>query len=123
MIQRKAFIEIQTMECAARCACRSSNPSLSDVAKAMGVSPRSLQRLLMEQGTTFSQILDRHEQHRAMQLLVKKDLSLSEIADMLGYSDPSNFGRAVRKWTGQTPRRWRASLLRERKQGISHQMS
>jgi AraC-like DNA-binding protein len=107
LIQRKALIESQTMECAVRYACRTSNPGLRDVAKAMGVSPRSLQRLLMEQGTTFSHILERSRRQRAMQLLVKQDLTISEVAGMLGYSDPSNFGRVVRKWTGQSPKRWR----------------
>ena len=122
MIYRKAFIEIQTMEYAARCVCRSSTPGLSDVAKAMGVSPRSLQRRLMEQGTTFSRILDRSKRQRAMQLLVKEDLSMSEIALMLGYSDASNFGRAVRKWTGQSPKQWRESLLRERRGSDAHSL-
>ncbi|MGA9411139.1 MAG: helix-turn-helix transcriptional regulator, partial [Roseobacter sp.] len=89
----------------------------------MGVSPRSLQRLLMEEGTTFSQILDRSKQQRAAQLLMKEDLSLSEIARRIGYSDPSNFGRAVRKWTGQSPKQWRESLLRDRKRSMTHPAS
>jgi AraC-like DNA-binding protein len=92
---------------------------LADVAKAMELSPRSLQRLLMEQGTTFSQILERSKQQRAIQLLAQEDLNISEIAQMLGYSDSSNFGRAVRNWTGQSPKQWRESLLRERRRRIA----
>ena len=123
LIQRKISTDIQTVERAVRCASRTTCSSLTGVAEEIGMSPRSLQRLLMEQGTTFSQLLDSSRRQRAVQLLVKEDLSMSEIALMLGYSDPSNFGRAVRKWTGQSPRRWRESLLRDRKQGIAHQMS
>jgi AraC-like DNA-binding protein len=79
----------------------------------MGVSPRSLQRLLMEQGTTFSRIVERARRQSAFQLLVRDDLSISEIAERLGYGDPSNFGRAFRKWTGQSPRQWRERALRQ----------
>jgi AraC-like DNA-binding protein len=73
----------------------------------LDVSPRSLQRLLMEQGTTFSRIVERSRRQSAFQLLVREDLSVTEVAEKLGYSDPSNFGRAFRKWTGQSPNRWR----------------
>ena len=119
MTLRKTFIESQTMECAVRYACRTNTATLADVAKAMELSPRSLQRLLMEQGITFSQILERSKQQRAIQLLAQEDLYISEIAQMLGYSDSSNFGRAVRNWTGQSPKQWRESLLRERRRRIA----
>ena len=123
LIQRKISTDIRTIERAVRCASRTTCPSLQSVAKAVSMSPRSIQRRLMEQGTSFSQVLERSRRQRAIQLLVKEDLNISEIARMLGYSDPSNFGRAVRKWTGQSPKQWRESLLRDRKQGIAHQMS
>jgi AraC-like DNA-binding protein len=51
----------------------------------------------MEQGTSFSQLLERDRRQKAVQLLLKEDLTMSEIARMLGYRDPSNFGRAVWK--------------------------
>jgi AraC-like DNA-binding protein len=79
----------------------------------MDMSPRSIQRLLMEQGTTFSRIVERSRRQSAFQLLVRKDLSVTEVAAKLGYSDPSNFGRAFRKWTGQSPNQWRKRALRQ----------
>jgi AraC-like DNA-binding protein len=79
----------------------------------LDVSPRSLQRLLMEQGTTFSRIVERSKRQSAFQLLVREDLSVAEVAEKLGYNDPSNFGRAFRKWTGQSPNRWRKRALRQ----------
>ncbi|MBL4542167.1 MAG: AraC family transcriptional regulator [Rhodobacteraceae bacterium] len=81
----------------------------------LDVSPRSLQRLLMEQGTTFSRIVERSRRQSAFQLLVREDLSVTEVAEKLGYSDPSNFGRAFRKWTGQSPNRWRKRRCDKRK--------
>lgn len=118
MIRRKTYTEFQAVEHAVLCASRASTPDLRSVAKVMRMSPRSLQRLLMDQGTSFSQLLERARRHRAVQLLVREDLSISEIARMLGYSDPSNFGRAVRKWTGHSPQQWRARLLRECTRGM-----
>ena len=118
MIRRKTFTEFQAVEDAVLCACRTNTPDLRSVAKVMRMSPRSLQRLLMDQGTSFSQLLERARRQRVVQLLVREDLSISEIARMLGYSDPSNFGRAVRKWTGHSPKQWRARLLRECTRGM-----
>ena len=123
MTQRKCRPEIQAVEHAVGCACQTGTPDLRSVAKAMRMSPRSLQRLLMQQGTSFSQLLERDRRQKAVQLLVKEDLAMSEIARMLGYSDPSNFGRAVRKWTGQSPKQLRVRLLRERRQGIPNRGS
>ena len=58
-----------------------------------------------------------------MQLLVKEDMNISQIALMLGYSDISNFGRAVRKWTGQSPKQWREGLLRDRRRSMTYPAS
>ena len=118
MTQSKSITEIQAVEHAVLRACRTSTPDLRSVAKVMRMSPRSLQRLLMDQGTSFSQLLERARRQRAVQLLVREDLNMSEIARKLGYSDPSNFGRAVRKWTGHSPKQWRARLLRECTRGM-----
>lgn len=111
MIQRKNSQEnIQAIERAIRCAALTGCPSLNDVARTMRVSPRSLQRSLMENGTTFSRIVERYRRQTAFQLLLYEDMSISEIAVRVGYTDTSNFGRAFRKWTGQSPRKWRENL-------------
>ncbi len=80
---------------------------LEEVAQALGISPRSLQRYLSQQGTSFSHILQRIRRDSALKLLEQDNFSVSEIAQMLGYNDPSNFCRAFQRWTGQSPARWR----------------
>lgn len=115
MIFVKTRTDVPTIERVVRCVSQADCPSLGEVARMLDVSPRSLQRLLMEQGTTFSRIVERSRRQSAFQLLVREDLSVTEVAEKLGYSDPSNFGRAFRKWTGQSPNRWRKRRCDKRK--------
>lgn len=84
-------------------------PGVDDVAAQMGVSPRTLRRQLSAEGMRFKVILDGIRHQRSTELLQRTDLGIDEIAYRLGYSDPSNFGRAFRKWEGQSPSAWRAS--------------
>jgi AraC-like DNA-binding protein len=111
LIQNKAKTDVPTIERVVRCASQADCPSLGEVARMMDVSPRSLQRLLMEQGTTFSRIVERSRRQSAFRLLDREDLSVTEVAERLGYTDPSNFCRAFRKWTGQSPMQWRNKAL------------
>ncbi len=73
------------------------------VARTLGLSARSLQRGLAALNTSFSDQLDAVRRTRALQLLDRRELSVREIAFMLGYSDPRAFYRSFRRWTGQTP--------------------
>jgi AraC-like DNA-binding protein len=111
LIQNKAKTDVPTIERVVRCASQADYPSLREVSRMLEVSPRSLQRLLMGQGTTFSRIVERSRRQSALQLLVREDLSVTEVAERLGYTDPSNFCRAFRKWTGQSPMQWRNKAL------------
>jgi AraC-like DNA-binding protein len=82
-------------------------PSLVDIAKDLRMSPRTLKRKLAEHDTTFTQIRDDLRRHRALLLLDNRQLTISDIAAKLGYSELPNFTRAFRKWTGQTPLAYR----------------
>lgn len=82
-------------------------PPIEAVASDLKVSPRTLRRQLSNEGARFQDILDTIRHRRALELLKKSDLSVDVIADRLGYSDPSNFGRAFRKWEGISPMNWR----------------
>lgn len=82
-------------------------PSLDDVASRLHVSTRTLKRQLAQQGTSFSDILDDIREQKALLLLARKDMSVEQVADRLGYSDVANFTRAFKRWTGQTPSGWR----------------
>lgn len=86
---------------------RGPMPGLDAVAEQMHVSPRTLRRQLSQENTHFQVILDGVRHRRALDLLGRSRLTIDEIAWRLGYSDPSNFGRAFRKWEGVSPSVWR----------------
>ena len=70
------------------------------------MSSRTLKRKLKAEGTAFSDILDQLAIEQARKLL-RSALSVEQIAERMGYSDVSNFGRAFRRWTGTTPAAYR----------------
>jgi AraC-like DNA-binding protein len=78
------------------------------VAKAAGMSVRSLQRQLAEEGLTYSRLVEQVRYDQAVTLLKRPDLKLIEIAADLGYTDSANFTRAFKRWTGVSPREFRA---------------
>jgi AraC-like DNA-binding protein len=82
-------------------------PDITLVAEASGVSVRTLQRQLFEAGLTYSKLVDRVRFNRAVALLQQTDVKLIEIASDLAYTDPSNFARAFRRWTGVSPHKYR----------------
>lgn len=111
MIQVNPEKVIEIVDQVVRCANPDAGQSLEDVALALGMSTRSLQRQLAKQETSFSKVIIRAQRQYALELLVQNNLSISEIATALGYADPSNFCRAFHKWTGQSPKRCRSKML------------
>jgi AraC-like DNA-binding protein len=83
-------------------------PRLEDIAKRVAMSPRTLQRRLRQAGTTFQGLVDEARQRVAQGYLNDKALTIGEVAYLLGYSEPSAFVRAFKRWTGRTPRQFRA---------------
>ncbi|GAA3966068.1 helix-turn-helix domain-containing protein [Allohahella marinimesophila] len=82
-------------------------PTLNRAAKAMHMSPRTLQRRLSQHGLSWQQWLDRSREQLAEQYLADPGLSLSDIALLLGFSEQSAFTRAFRRWSGLSPGRFR----------------
>jgi AraC-like DNA-binding protein len=78
-------------------------PQLPNIAAQCHVSPRTLMRHLARERTSFQQLLDTHQQSRALWLLQHTADSVEDIAARLGYTDTSNFSRTVKRWFGSTP--------------------
>jgi AraC-like DNA-binding protein len=82
--------------------------SMVQLAERFCMTERTLKRRLAERGTSYSHLVDTQRHDRALELL-RTAASVEDIAVQLGYSDAANFTRAFRRWTGQSPRSFRAS--------------
>jgi AraC-like DNA-binding protein len=80
-----------------------------NIARQLGVSQRTLARLLQAEGTTFSGALEDLRRELARQYLADKSISISRVAWLLGYQEVSAFTHAFRRWTGMTPRQVRSN--------------
>jgi AraC-like DNA-binding protein len=85
----------------------SEAPSLERVAAASGMSSRTLQRRLAEEGTSLTREIEEIRQVFAKAALLDPKISIEEISLLLGYAEPSTFYRSFKRWTGTTPRRFR----------------
>lgn len=83
--------------------------NLNAVSDQLFMSPRTLKRKLKQVGTSFQIVLDSVRKGVAVEYLTQTHKTVDEIANLLGYSDPSNFGRAFKKWTGKRPSEYRRS--------------
>lgn len=83
-------------------------PDLKAVAAAQNISPRTLIRRLKKGNTSYGRILEEVRKTLASDYLLHSDVNIASVAYRLGYRDPSNFGRAFRKWFGIPPGRFRS---------------
>jgi AraC-like DNA-binding protein len=83
-------------------------PDLEAVAAHLHISPQTLRRHLREEGSSFQELKDQLRRDIAIYHLSRANLSLQQIAEQLGFSEPSAFHRAFKKWTGLTPGAYRA---------------
>ena len=82
--------------------------SKAETARRLNTTERTLLRWLKEEGTTFAEVLDRLREELAFKYLNESQLSLSQIAALLGFSDHGTFSRAFKSWTGRRPSHVRA---------------
>lgn len=80
---------------------------LPTVAEYMGLSPRTLQRRLKDEGRSFQQLYDAKRLDIAKEQLLEYNTDIETIAAMLGYSEPANFFRAFKSWSGLSPNEFR----------------
>lgn len=86
-------------------------PDIQTVAKEMGMSNRTLQRRLTDEGTGFKDLLEQVRREQAREYLADRSLDIKEIAILIGYEDENSFYRAFRLWEGDTPSNWRTEHL------------
>lgn len=84
-------------------------PNITDVARELGLSERSLQRELAAENTSFRELLDETRRELAIKHLQNKKVSVAEISFLLGFSEPSAFHRFFKRQTGKTPNAFRES--------------
>ncbi|TDQ82044.1 AraC-like DNA-binding protein [Dongia mobilis] len=87
-------------------------PNLEEIAATLRLSPGAIQKALSAEGLGFREAVEHVRFELARHYLAQLHLPLSEIALLLGYSELSAFTRAFTRWSGVSPRRWRAGLAR-----------
>lgn len=80
---------------------------LEAVAERLFMSSRTLKRRLQQAGLGYQQLLDEARKRDAIKLIQNTTLTIEQVAQHLGYTDAANFTRAFKKWTGETPSRYR----------------
>ncbi len=84
-----------------------SLPDFESVAQQLNVSPQTLRRRLKQENSSFQEIKDYMRRDVAIYYLGRQELSINEIAFKVGFTEPSTFHRAFKKWTGLTPGAYR----------------
>lgn len=87
---------------------RGGYPDQETVAQRLHLSSRTLARKLLEEGNSFQRLLDEARRRDACALIENSPLPLADVATRLGYTNPANFTRAFRKWSGETPSGYRS---------------
>jgi AraC-like DNA-binding protein len=92
-------------------------PRREQIALALGIGDRTLQRRLRTEGVSFQQLLDEIRREVAQQYLRQPGHSLKRVAEQLGFEDQSNLFRACKRWFGMSPGRYRDCLSSARATG------
>ena len=122
VIRRHADTMLQELSSATRLAERvrvaisaeleGGDPSASHIARRLHMSPRTLERKLAREGTTFSALAEDLRRELALGYVASGRLELSDIACRLGFSHTTGFHRAFKRWTGGTPLDYRRAQRR-----------
>ena len=89
--------------------------TLESVAEKLGMTPRQLRHQLKTAGTSFQQLLNKYRHSLARRLLSKTDEDISEIVYLTGFSEPSTFYRAFKRWENTTPIEYRQRFTGSKK--------
>ena len=86
---------------------REEMPSFEELTDLLNMSARTLRRRLEKEGTSYQRIKDNARRDVAISMLSRDGLTVSAVAEQVGFSDPSAFHRSFKKWTGQSPGSYR----------------
>ncbi|WP_197539346.1 helix-turn-helix transcriptional regulator [Sorangium cellulosum] len=89
--------------------------TMETIARRLGLSKRTLQRRIEDEGTSFQQILKETREALARHYLEETPLPVADISFLLGFSEPNSFYRAFRAWTGTTPDQARRAVRSARR--------
>jgi AraC-like DNA-binding protein len=85
-------------------------PVVSTIASKLHMSPRTLQRRLNDEGTSFAKVLAGLRRDLALRYLLEPRRTINEVAFLLGFVEVSAFHRAFKRWTGKTPAEYQRSV-------------
>jgi len=94
-------------------------PDMDDVASVLCMTPRTMRRRLLDESTTFLKLRDEVRLALAEEFLTGFALSVEQIATRLGYSEPTCFINAFKRWTGKTPLVYRKAAKLETRSSLS----
>src|SRR5690554_6654877 len=86
-------------------------PGLDALGRELHMTPRNIGRKLQDEGTSLRKIKETLRREHATRLMTHESLSISEIAELVGFSETAAFSRAFKRWTGLPPARWRGSQV------------
>jgi AraC-like DNA-binding protein len=84
-------------------------PAFDSICTELGIGPQVVRRRLAEEGSSYQKIKDSIRCDMAQNLLANPEISIMEVAERTGFSEPAAFSRAFKKWTGESPAQYRAS--------------
>lgn len=87
----------------------SNECNLSNIAQALDLHPRELQRKLHAEGTSYIKLMHETREKIAKEYLEKSDIAITDLALNLGFAETASFSRTFRTWTGTSPKSWRES--------------
>ena len=109
-LEAQALMSVRTSSMLLECL-PGGEATLQGTARRLGVSGRTLQRRLAEEGLSFRQVVQATRERLARHYLVNTHLSYGEVAFLIGFDEPSSFFRAFREWTGTTPESVRVAAV------------
>lgn len=85
-------------------------PRLEELAQTLHLSPQTVRRRLKSEGSSYQKIKDATRCDMAIEKLKTQQMSVNDVADILGFAEPRSFSRAFKQWTGMTPSQYRQEI-------------